>query len=120
MSNLKNIQDVYSMMGEGKALEAIDKYYADDVQVIEGTGDVRNGRAAQKEACGQWLGNIKEMHGGGIDAFTISEDGNTTSVECWYDNTFADGRRMKLEEVAVQKWKNGKIVKERFYYNAPN
>jgi hypothetical protein len=31
--------------------------------------------------------------------------------------TFKGGQRMKLEQVAVRRWKDGKIVKERFYYN---
>lgn len=41
-------------------------------------------------------------------------------VESWVDVTFkgAPGP-MKFEEVAVQHWKDGKIVRERFYYNAP-
>lgn len=35
------------------------------------------------------------------------------------DVTFKDGKRRKSAQVAVQGWKDGKIVRERFFYN-PN
>jgi hypothetical protein len=38
-------------------------------------------------------------------------------LENWMDVTFKDGNRMKLEQVSVQTWKDGLIVRERFYYN---
>jgi hypothetical protein len=28
-----------------------------------------------------------------------------------------DGKRSTMEEVAVQKWEDGQIIHERFYYN---
>jgi len=33
--------------------------------------------------------------------------------------TFKDGNRVKMEQVARQKWVGNKIVEERFYYNPP-
>ena len=38
-------------------------------------------------------------------------------VESWMDVTMKDGKRNKMEEVAVQKWKGDQIIHERFYYN---
>ena len=40
-----------------------------------------------------------------------------TMVEAWADVTFQDGNRMKLEEIARQKWQGDQIIEERFYYN---
>jgi len=31
--------------------------------------------------------------------------------------TFQDGMRVNMEQVSVQKWENGQIVHERFYYD---
>jgi hypothetical protein len=33
------------------------------------------------------------------------------------DVTFQGGFRVKLAQVAVRTWKDGQIVRERFYYN---
>ena len=117
MNNLERIQDVYTQLGEGKALDAFDQYYADDVVMIEATGDKREGKARNREYEENFFASIKEMHGAGVDGFT-SDGNNITMVENWMDVTFKDGNRMKLEQIARQIWKDGKIVEERFYYNA--
>ncbi len=112
--------DIYKMMGEGKMLEAFDQYYADDVVMIEATGEVREGKATSREFEENWLASIEEYHGGGARAITANEKEKVTMVEAWADITFKDGNRMTLEEVAVQHWNDeGLIVRERFYYNAP-
>ena len=113
--------DIYEMMGEGKMLEAFDKYYADDVVMIEATGEVREGKATSREFEEQWLASIAEFHGGGATAITSNEKEQVSMAEAWVDITFKDGKRMKMEEVAVQHWNDdGLIVRERFYYNAPS
>ncbi len=119
MTNLEKLQDLYAKIGQGKAMEGFEAYYADNVKVIEPNGEVRDGKEAQRQAINQWFGMIQEMHGGGSGNAMTSADGNTTSIESWFDNTFKDGNRVKMEEVAVQKWENGQIVEERFYYNMP-
>lgn len=119
MTNLERIQDLYDRMSKGQMMEAFEDYYAEDVQVIEATGEVRDGKAAQREAVNQWRGGIKEMHNIGNGKPMSNEASGQTSIESWVDATFKDGNRMKMEEVCVQNWKDGKIVKERFYYNVP-
>ncbi len=110
---------MYQMMGEGKMLDAFDKYYHDDVVMIEATGDTREGKEANRKYEEQFLASVQEMHGGGVHAITSNEEEKVSMVEAWMDVTFQDGNRMKLEEVAVQHWKDGKVIRERFYYNAP-
>ncbi len=109
---------MYQMIGEGNMLEAFETYYHDDVVMVEATGDKREGKDANREFEKNWLAGIKEMHGGGVNAITSNEDAGVTMVEAWTDMTFKDGNRMKMEEVAVQKWDGDKIIHERFYYNA--
>ena len=118
MSCLQNAQDLYRMMGEGQMMEAFEKYYADNVVVVEANGDTRNGKEAQRQAIQQWFGMVQEMHGGGVNSITANEETGHACVESWTDVTMG-GHRNKMEEVAVQRWENGQIVHERFYYNLP-
>ena len=107
-------------MAEGQTMEAFEKFYSDDVVIVEKpTGEVRNGKDAQRKAIQGWFGSIKEMHGGGVGAITSNEDDKVSCAESWFDATFQDGNRVKMEEVAIQEWKDGQIVKESFYYNMP-
>jgi ketosteroid isomerase-like protein len=106
MTNLERLQDLYDKMQKGQMMEAFDQYYADNVQVVEATGEVRNGKEEQRAAIKQWGEMIKERHGGGAGVPTSNEAEGVTSIESWFDATFQDGKRNKMEEVAVQKWKD--------------
>ncbi len=111
-------QRLCQMVTEGKSMEAFEELYHEDVVVVEANGDTRTGKSAQREAIQEWYKNVQEMHGSGFGAITANEEQGTTSIESWFDTTTAQGR-MKLEEVGVQKWKDGQIIHERFYYNMP-
>ena len=119
MSNRRNAENLYEMIGQGQVLDAFEKFYHEDVVMIEATGETRNGKNANREYEQQWMNNVQEMHGGGVNSITANEESEVTMVESWMDVSFKDGNRMKLEQVAVQNWNNGQIVKERFYYNLP-
>ncbi|MFK7848370.1 MAG: SnoaL-like domain-containing protein [Rhodothermales bacterium] len=119
MTHLELAQKLYQMIGEGKMNEALEELYDDNVKIVEANGDSFDGKETQKGRLVEWQNSLDGMHGGGVYAITANEEDGVTMVESWVDVTFkgAPGP-MKFEEVAVQTWKNGKIVRERFYYNA--
>lgn len=120
MSHLKNAQAFQQMMNEQGSMEAFEKYYAENCTVIEmPTGVKREGKEAQRAAIQEWFSSVKEMHGGGVNAITSNEEAGTTMIESWFDVTFQNGHRTKMEEVGIQEWKDNQIVNERFYYNIP-
>ena len=118
MTHLELARKLCQMIGEGKLHEALDELYDENVEVIEGNGDSFHGRETQKKRVTEWQESLQEMHDGGVYAITANEEDGVTIVESWVDVTFkgAPGP-MKFEEVGVQTWKDGKIVRERFYYN---
>lgn len=117
MTHLEKIQKLYSMMAQGQMMEAFEELYHEDVEVVEANGEIRKGKATQREAIHGWKSSIQEQHGGGVGKFTSNEAEGVTMVESWFDITFKDGKRRKLEEVGVQHWKDGQIIKEQFYYD---
>jgi ketosteroid isomerase-like protein len=50
-------------------------------------------------------------------ARSVGVEGNTIIIEWVGDVTFATGKRATLNEVAIHEIENGKIVRERFYYD---
>ena len=119
MSYLEQAKSIYDMIFSGQLLEAFEKYYHEEVVMHEATGDVRKGKETCRTYEKQFLDNVQEIHGGGIDSVTSNEDEGVTTVESWMDVTFKDGNRVKMEQVAVQRWEGDQIIHERFYYNAP-
>ena len=115
---LKRAQELQKWIAEGKSLEALDEFYDDDVHVFEmANGTHRKGKIEQREAILEWFDMIKETHGGGYKSICSDEKNKVTTAESWVEITLKDGTRMKMEEVAVQKWENEKIVEEKFYHN---
>lgn len=119
MKHLEQVQEMYNMINQGQALEAFEKFYSEDVVMIEATGQVREGKETNRQFEQEFFASIQEFHGSGVESVSANEENGTTAVECWMEVTFKDGNRVKMEQVAVQKWQNGQIVKEKFYYN-PN
>lgn len=117
MSYYDKAKDVYDMLAKGKLMDAFEKYYHNDVVMVEATGESRKGKTANRKFQEDFMGGIKETHGSGVRAITSNEKDGTTMVESWMDLTMKDGKRSMMEEVAVQKWKGDQIIHERFYYN---
>jgi len=117
MSYYDKARDIYDMTGQGKLMEAFEKYYHNDVVMVEATGESRNGKEANRKFQVDFMGMLKEIHGSGVRAITSNEKEATTMVESWMDVTMNDGKRHMMEEVAVQKWTGDQIIHERFYYN---
>ncbi|MEO9872504.1 SnoaL-like domain-containing protein [Ekhidna sp.] len=119
MNLLEKEQELQSMVSQGQMLEAFDKFYHENVVMIEGDGIEYKGKATNRKRNEEWLDMIAEMHGGGIGAMSANEETGYTMTESWVDVSFKNGNRMKVEEVSVKKWDGDLIVHERFYYNAP-
>jgi ketosteroid isomerase-like protein len=117
MSYYDKAKDIYDLSAKGKMLEAFEKYYHNDVVMVEATGETRKGKEANRKFQQEFMGMIKEVHGTGVRTITSNEKEGITMVESWMDATYKDGNKVMMEEVAVQKWKGDKIIHERFYYN---
>lgn len=115
MTYLEKAKDLYDMIGSGKLLEGFDKYYHEDVVMTEPRG-TREGKKACRDYEVQFLESVQEFHGMEVPSITSNEEEGVTVVENMMDVTFKDGNRVKMEQVAVQRWKDGQIVHERFYY----
>jgi hypothetical protein len=118
MSTYKEkISDIYTMMGQGKAMDAFEKYYHENVVMTELGGEPRKGKAANREYEQKFFASLKAVHGMSVDAITSDEANKVTMVESSMDAEFVDGNRMKMSQVAVQKWEGDHIVNETFYHN---
>ncbi|MEM9325935.1 MAG: nuclear transport factor 2 family protein [Bacteroidota bacterium] len=111
-------KDIYSLIGQGQLLEAFDKYYGEDVVMTEPRG-TREGKSTCRQYEEQFLSSVQEFHGlevKSIAADQQDDDNGMVFHETSMDVTFKDGNRVQMDQVGVQKWENGHIVHERFYY----
>lgn len=115
MSYLDKITDVYNHIAQGTAMDAFEKYYADNVDMILEDGTVVSGKDANRDRENEFFGSVENFHGMEVTAISSNEEEGTTAVESWMDVTFKGGNRIKIEQVATQVWEGDEIVKERFY-----
>ena len=112
---------IVSMCREGKFLEAVEEYYADDVVSIEAAdmGDMparMEGIEAIKGKGSWWVEN-HEVHSMKIDGPFVDNDPNQFAVRFEMDLTNKpSGERMQMSEVGLYTVRDGKITEERFLY----
>ena len=116
MSQINQLdQELNSMILNGQALDAFEKFYAENVVMTEPNG-TRRGKDANRDYEKQFFASVKEFHGAELKSSAVS--GDTSFSEWVWDVTFQDGNRVKMEQVARRRWNGDHVVHERFYYNA--
>jgi hypothetical protein len=117
---IARVDELISWIKQGKIIEAMSEFYAHDAAMQENSKPATHGLEANIEREKQFLAQVKEFHG--FEALTIGIDHpqGVALIESRMEFTNTQGDRVRLEQVSVQRWKNGKIVHERFYYNATN
>ena len=99
----------------GRILEAMTEFYAPDVQMQENANPPTVGLQANVEREKQFLSYVKEWKGFAVKA--LAADGDVSLMESTIDFVGQDGKDVHMEQVSVARWKDGKIVHERFYYD---
>jgi len=105
-------------MRKGQIFEAQAELYADDITCIEPGGamapPLTKGKAAVAEKGKQFASMIEERHGGSCSDPVVG--GRYFSITMSLDATMKEMGRQLLDEVCVYEVKDGKIVKEQFFY----
>ena len=110
------VTELNEMVLQGKAMEAFEKFYADDVVMQENNNPPTVGKDANRKREEDFFGSITEFRGANVVDVAVNED--TAFIKWHFDYTHKDWGVRKYDQIAVQKRKNGKIVNETFYYGA--
>jgi len=111
----QRLQELLTHIRQGKVVEAMNEFYDQDTVMQENANRSTKGLAANIEREKQFMSGVKEWKGFNVTALGVGD--NVTFYEATADYITTNGQAMHLEEVSVAKWKNGKIVHERFYYD---
>jgi ketosteroid isomerase-like protein len=105
---------------EAKFGEAIDALYSPEIVSMEAgapPGQSRESKGLEAvKGKGEWWAANHEIHAANVEGPLVA--GSHFAVTFKFDVTFKpDGRRFMMEEIAVYKVADGKIVYEEFFYN---
>jgi ketosteroid isomerase-like protein len=101
----QRLNDLFGYIRQGKIVEAIQEFYDKNAAMQENANPPTVGQAA----------NIEREKQFNVTALGVGDE--VTFYECNIDFIATNGQPVHMEQVVVAKWKNGKIVHERFYYD---
>jgi hypothetical protein len=111
---------VIEYLKQGKFSEGIEDFYAEDATAQENTNPPTVGRATMLKNERQFLTKVTAYHGIEILATGIDDQGGGNGVVLyeaimqWDQN---DKGHVSVNQVVVERWKDGKIAQMRFYGN---
>ena len=112
---LERISDLNDLVMQGKALEAFEKYYHDDVVMQENESPATIGKTANLLRERQFFADITEFRSARPLKVTVGE--GVTMVQWQYDYTHTSWGVRNYVQVSVQEWLDGKIIREQFFYS---
>lgn len=109
---------MYELLKENKWAEVQAELFSEDAESIEPPGSPGlqsvKGKDAIKKKGEDFSNMIEEVHGGYTGEPIVA--GNYIAIAMGFDATMKGMGRQKMDEIAVYEVKEGKIVKEQFFY----
>jgi hypothetical protein len=111
---LEKVGDLNDMLLQGQEIEALEKFYDPQVEVQENDEKPVRGKDKAIQARKAFLSGLKEINC--VKPLKVAVGEGTTMVEWQGSYQLNTGSEEQFTQVAVQEWKDGQIVKERFYF----
>jgi hypothetical protein len=115
-SLLEKISDLNDLVLQGKAMDAFEKYYHQDVSMQENGNPPTLGKENNREREKEFFASIVEFRA--AKPLKVSVGEGVSMVEWHYDYTHKDWGERNYTQVSIQEWKDGQIFREKFYYNS--
>ena len=114
MSIKPQVLDLIALVEHGKMLEAMTKYYGENVAMQENVSPPTVGFAENYAREQAFYGSLKALK---FTLVSVVVEDNRAVINWVFDYTTADGKQYRMDEIAIQTWRNGKIVHERYIYD---
>jgi len=113
-------EELVSFCKAGRYMDAVNTLYSPDIVSVESMGNETMPREMKGidaiRGKGQWWADNNEVHSATVGGPFIGDD--QFAVYYSFDSTFKPtGQRNVMEEMALYTVKDGKVVREQFFYN---
>jgi len=115
MSIKPQVLDLIRLVEDGRMLDAITKYYGENVAMQENVFPPVVGFAANHEREAAFYGSLLAVK---FTLVSVVVEGDRAAINWVFEYTTSDGTRYRMDEIAVQTWRDGKIVHERYVYDS--
>jgi len=116
MTDNVRLAEMLEYLAQGRIMDAMHEFYADDVIMEEPAYGATVSLAANLEREEAFVASVAEFKNFEVKKMATGED--CSFYENVMDWVGADGQDVHVEQVVVAQWRDGKIVHERFYYDS--
>jgi ketosteroid isomerase-like protein len=115
MPSRERVEAMIAMVEDGKYVEAIREFYAEDASMQENGEPPRAGRDRLIDHEWRMLEAHKEARTLPGSSYVL--DGDLVVIRWAFVFTRKDGTSFRMEELAHQRWRGDRIAEERFFYD---
>lgn len=115
MPDKQVLDDFIATVVSGRHDVAVEQFYAEDAALQENLGEIRRGRENHAARERGFLKQFKEIRTTCVPPVFVN--GNHVVIHWIFEFVRADGKVIRIEELAHQRWVGNKMAEERFYYD---
>ena len=108
------LADLNALVSNGRLMDAFEKYYHEEVEMQENNDPAVRGKDYHRSRELKFLADVTEFRRASVEQLAVN--GNTSFVIWNYDYTHKEWGVRNYSQVSVQHWKDGKIIREQFFY----
>jgi SnoaL-like domain len=115
MPSLKTVESFVSLVEEGKTVEAMVRFYAEQASMQENAAAPRVGKSALIKHEEDALASITSLKSTCVRPIFVS--GDFVVIRWIFEIKDKTGKATRFEELAYQRWEGDLMAEERFFYD---
>ena len=115
MPSRERVAALIERVEQGKYVEALEEFYAEDATMQENGNAPRVGLETLVAHERGVMAAFKEIRTLPVKSWLV--DGDAVVINWIFEFTRTDGTRFRMDELALQRWRGDRVAEERFYYD---
>jgi ketosteroid isomerase-like protein len=115
MPSRESVKQLITLVEQGKYVEAIEQFYADDASMQENNHPPRKGLEALVKHERGMMASYRSIRTLPVETFLVN--GDHVVIRWVFEFTRPDGKVLRMDELALQRWRGEQVVEERFFYD---
>jgi ketosteroid isomerase-like protein len=111
------VRELLSYVQQGRIVDAMYEFYAPEVTMQENNNPPTVGLEANVEREKKFVASVRQWKRFDVNAVAVDPARGVAFVQSELEFEGVDGKSYRTDQVAVQTWRDGKIVNEKFYYD---
>ena len=111
------VRDLIGYVQQGRIIDAMYEFYGPDVRMQENNNPPTTGLEANVERERKFVESVRQWKRFDVTSVGVDAEKGTAFVQSELEFEGVDDKTYRIDQVAVQTGRDGKIVNEKFYYD---